>query len=181
MQAGDRARNNLGIDLGMVVTLGCRKSYPQTQRLKRTENIYQHQGFGSSLAGWLWLRVSHEVRGPTVSRGCRHLKAGLGQEDPCFRWFTLAVQAMGRRPQFSPVGLPVGCLITLTTWQLLLQGTVPEKQQGGGHGAVYAAALGDACPLRKASHQVLLTLKRKGLGLHILFMYILHLFGCTRA
>ena len=78
-QAGDRAGINLReVDLGMVVTLGCRKNYPHTQRLKRTENIYQRQGFGSSLAGWLWLRVSHEVKGPTVSGGCCHLKAGLG-------------------------------------------------------------------------------------------------------
>ena len=119
--------------------------------------------------------------GSPVSRGCRHLPAELGQEDPLSGLFTLTVQAVGRRPQFSAVDLPVGCSITLTAWQLLPPGTVPEKQQGGGHGVVYAAALGDACLLRKAGHQVLLTLEeRTGCTLCSCVFYI-YLFGCTRS
>lgn len=65
---------------------------------------------GSSLARWLWLRVSAEVVVRCQSR-VQYLKGVLP------RWLTHV--AVGRRTQFFPMeASPQGCLRALVTWEL---------------------------------------------------------------
>lgn len=74
-----------------------------------------------------------------------------------------------------PVGLPSGLLDHPHHMAAASPGDSPGE---AAREAAYAAALG--CMPSAASHQVLLTLRGKGLGC-TLFMYILRLFGCTRS
>lgn len=52
----------------------CIKYYPRTQWLKITIHyltVSVGQTFGSSLAGWLWFRVSHEIAANLLTTSAR--------------------------------------------------------------------------------------------------------------
>lgn len=103
----------------------CVTSYQKkkkTWRLKTTSIYYlivsESNESGSSLARWLWLRISYELQS-SCWLGPYYLKAWLGLENQFSR--ELNHQAIGRRPGFS---LTVGWSSWVFTTWVSIQGSL---------------------------------------------------------
>lgn len=87
----------------------------------------------SGLAGWFWLKVSHEAA-VKVQRVPQPLKAGLGPKGWLLRGLTPMdgkfMVPVGRKPQFFTLWtFPQGCLCVLATWQLALSRRDPRGRR----------------------------------------------------
>ena len=125
------------------------------------------QEFGSSLDGWFWLGISHEVNAQDVSQGCSQLKTWcqvlLGDGGSSSKRI-----ALDKRSQFlSWQEASIHCHVNLsieqfeypTAWQLVSPIAIDPRERGRKLRCLLWPVTAAIFCLLEVSHRVLLTLK----------------------